>query len=273
MQLHAINQDELDPQARDFYCRSLNILLDAQIPFLIGGAYAFERYTGIARHTKDLDLFVRPDDCPRILEVFSKAGYQTEVTASHWLAKAYGGENFVDIIFNSGNGHGAVDDLWFEYAAQEEVLGIPVQIIPVEEMICSKGFVMARDRYDGADIAHLLRACGENMDWSRLLNRFGSYWRVLLSHLILFGFIYPGERSRIPNSVMDELLQRLQHEANSTPEAEKLCQGTLLAGLQYKTDVEQWGYQDGRLRPNGTMTEEQIAQWTAHLRETSKVNC
>ena len=29
------------------------------MPFLVGGAYAFARYTGIERHTKDFDVFVR----------------------------------------------------------------------------------------------------------------------------------------------------------------------------------------------------------------------
>jgi hypothetical protein len=124
---------------------------------------------------------------------------------------------------------------------------------------------MARDRFDGADVAHLLRACSERLDWSRLLQRFGNHWRVLYSHLILFGFIYPGERSRIPSWVMEELSQRLQHEINSAAGAEPLCQGTLLAPLQYQIDVEQWGYEDVRLAPRGNMTETEIYQWTAHV--------
>jgi hypothetical protein len=59
----------------------------------------------------------------------------------------------------------------------------------VEETIWSKAFVMERERYDGADIAHLLRASAERLDWHRLLERFDAHWPVLLSHLILFGFI------------------------------------------------------------------------------------
>jgi hypothetical protein len=273
MQHHILNQDELDPQTRAFYCRSLDVLLESQIPFLIGGAYAFERYTGIARHTKDLDIFVRPSDCPRILEVFSQHGYRTELSAPHWLAKAFCGEDFVDIIFNCANGNGEVDDIWFEHAIEQEVLGMPVRICAAEEIIWSKAFVMARDRFDGADVAHLLRACSDRLDWSRLLQRFGSQWRVLLCHLILFGFIYPAERSRIPSWVMDELSQHLQHENNSTPPAEKLCQGTLLSPLQYQIDVEQWGYQDVRLSPKGNMTAQEIFQWTAHVKKTTKAAC
>jgi len=42
-------------------------------------------------------------------------------------------------------------------------------------MIWSKAFIMERDRYDGADIAHIIRTCGKGLDWSRLLHRFGSH--------------------------------------------------------------------------------------------------
>ena len=273
MQSPILNQDLLEPETRAFYCRSLDVLTQSQIPFLLGGAYAFERYTGIARHTKDLDIFVRPSDCQRILEVLSKHGYKTEITAPHWLAKAYCGEDFVDIIFNCANGNGEVDDIWLEYGIEEQVLGMPVRICAAEEIIWSKAFIMARDRFDGADVAHLILACSHRLNWSRLLQRFGSQWRVLFSHLILFGFIYPGERSRIPNWVMDDLSQRLQQEASSTPGEEKLCQGTLLSPLQYQIDVEHWGYQDARLSPKGNMTATEISKWTAHLHKTANGQC
>ena len=150
---------------------------------------------------------------------------------------------------------------------------MPMWICPPEEIIWSKAFVMARDRFDGADVTHLIRACCDRLNWSHLLQRFGSQWRVLFSHLILFGFIYPGERSRIPNWVMDELSQRLQQEGNSTPVEEKLCQGTLLSPLQYQIDVEQWGYEDARLSPTGNMTAKEISQWTEHLKKTAKTQC
>ncbi|HEY9609182.1 hypothetical protein [Allocoleopsis sp.] len=267
MQSPILCEDLLEPKTRAFYRRSLDILLKSQIPFLLGGTYAFERYTGIARYTKDLDIFVRPSDCQPILEVLSKHGYCTEITAPHWLAKAFCGEDFIDIIFNGANGNGEVDDIWLEYAIEEEVLGMPVRICAAEEIIWSKAFIMARDRFDGADIAHLILACSHRLDWSRLLQRFGSQWRVLFSHLILFGFIYPGERSRIPKWVMNDLFQRLQEELISTPEKEKLCQGTLLSPLQYRIDLEQWGYQDARLSPRGNMTATEISEWTAHLIE------
>jgi hypothetical protein len=206
MSFGATVQPELDPQTLDFYRTVIDMLTEAQVPFLIGGTYALERYTGIPRHTKDLDVFLRRSDWDSALDLLSTAGYRTEPTFPHWLGKAYSGDDFVDLIFNSGNAFTPVDDEWFQFAVMDEVLGKRVRLCAPEEMIWTKAFVMERNRYDGADVAHLLLTQGWRVKWSRLLRRFGSHWEVLLSHLILFGFIYPAERSCVPERVVRELL-------------------------------------------------------------------
>ncbi len=267
MSLHIASADLVDPKTHAFYATVLKTLQASEIPFLVGGAYAFERYTGIVRHTKDLDIFIRKNDCDRLFEVFAAMGYRTELSFPHWLGKVFGEEDFVDAIFNLANGNDRVDDVWFERAVEAEVFGIPVKICSAEDMIRSKAFIMERERFDGADVAHLLHGCNEQLNWSRLIERFGSHWRVLLSHLILFGFIYPAKGSCIPNWVMQELLQRLHSEMSSTPSSERVCQGTLLSRAHYLIDIQEWGYEDARLSPRGNMTQEEIAQWTAAIQE------
>jgi hypothetical protein len=249
MPLHPSNGDDLEPRLYNFYCAVLSELQRAQAPFLVGGAYALACHTGVVRHTKDLDIFIRPKDCKRILEILAAMGCRTEITDPCWLAKAYSGEDFIDVIFSSGNGVAEVDDAWFEYAIDAKVFGLPVQLCPAEETIWSKAFVMERERYDGADVAHLLRAYGDRLDWQRLLDRFDSHWRVLFSHLILFGFIYPDERDCIPGFVMDTMLDRVRSEMQSPPTAGRLCRGTLLSKTQYAIDLDRWGYQDARCQP------------------------
>jgi hypothetical protein len=242
-----IGNTPIDIEACQFYRHAHQVLCEAGIPFLVGGAYALNRYTGIERRTKDLDYFVRKQDLERALEAFNHAGFRTEIAAPHWLAKAWRTEHFVDIIFASGNGVCAIDDEWFEHAVEDELLGLPVKLCPPEEIIWQKAYVQERDRYDGADIAHLIRALSPDLDWTRLLRRFGEHWRVLLSHLVLFGFIYPGERDKIPDWLMGELLHRLQQELAQPPSHTDLCRGTLLSRQQYLVDIEQWGYRDARL--------------------------
>lgn len=245
----ASNEDSLSPGTRESYRRALTVLRQAGLPFLVGGAYAFGCYTGITRDTKDFDVFVLPRDVQRILKALADAGYQTELTDTVWLAKAFRGDDLVDVIFSSGNGIATVDEEWFQHATEGELLGTPIRLIPVEEMIWSKGYVMTRDRYDGADVAHLLRARADQLEWERLLRHFGDHWRVLFSHLVLFGFIYPGERPRIPTWVMEELSSRLQHELHTAPPEDQLCQGTLISSTQYQVDIERWGYRDARRFP------------------------
>ena len=256
-----------DPAA-DFYIDMLRRLQTTGIPFLVGGAFAYSHYARVPRDTKDIDVFVKPDDCPRVLDAFERFGFKTEIPFPHWLGKIRGGNHFMDVIFNSGNGVARVDDLWFDHAPRNNVLGLIVRLCPVEEMLWSKAFIQERERYDGADVAHLLRETGPSLDWPRLLMRFGDYWRVLLSHLILFGFIYPDKRQNIPSWVMEELTRRL---SVSRPNLQNdICYGTLLSREQYIYDVENWKYRDGREQPEGQMTREHIEIWTGAINEKDK---
>src|SRR5688572_32954740 len=179
------------------------------VPYMVGGTYAFQYYAGIARSTKDFDIFFRREDAQRVLDALTRASFKTKVAFTHCLAKARHGDRLIDVIYSSGNGVADVDDEWFAHAIDVEVLGVIVKLCPPEEMVWSKGMIMERERYDGADVAHLFRHCSGLLNWERLVRRFGPNWRVLLSHLILFGFIYPGERALIPAAVMRDLMNRL----------------------------------------------------------------
>jgi hypothetical protein len=253
----------LDAEA--FYSAMLQTLHGQRVPFLIGGAYGFAHLTGIRRPTKDLDIFIRQRDWQRVAQAALGAGYQAELAYPHWLGKIHGDGGFADVIFNSGNGLCPVDEAWFEHAIDAQLFGHAVKLAPVEESIWSKGFIMERERFDGADVAHLIHACALGMDWERLLLRFGPHWRVLMSHLVLFGFIYPGARALVPRWLMDELNERLRMETHAQPPRTERCAGTLLSREQYLPDVSQQGYEDVRLAPHGTMTVTDVAGWTAAI--------
>ncbi len=252
---------ELDGSATaNFYRDALVLMTQAGIPFLVGGAFALQRYTGLARDTKDIDIFVKPEDIDLTLATFERAGYTTDLPYPHWLAKANCGQNFIDIIFSSGNGLAVVDDEWFAAAPDAEVMGISVKLSPVEEIIWSKAFIMERERFDGADVAHLLHATAQSLDWPRLLRRFDGHWQVLFTHLVLFGYIYPTERHLIPNWVMSQLTEKFQ--TGVSPASARICRGTYLSRAQYLPDITDWGYLDARVVPEGPMTAEQADIWT-----------
>lgn len=263
-------EGELDDRARDFYLRTITLLADAGIPFLVGGGYALKYYTGVERHTKDLDVFVRREHYGDVMKVLGDASIETQLVFPHWLGKASCEHGSIDVIFSSGNGLSQVDDAWFDHAAAAAVLGVDVCLCPAEEMIWSKAFITERERYDGADIMHLLLARAERLDWRRLLVRFDSHWRILLTCLNLFGFVYPSERDRVPAWVMTDLIERLRREVRAPPPARRVCQGTLLSREQYLTDVGLWGFEDARVTVAGSMTVDEVAHWTRAISPEGK---
>ncbi len=236
--------------AAEWYIQAIRLLHSHEVPFMVGGAFALAAYTGIRRDTKDVDLFLRPRDCARALQVFADAGYATELTDPIWLAKAMSGDHVVDLIFNGANSLSEVTDAWFANARDGEVLGIPVKLCPPEELILSKGFVMERNRFDGNDVAHFLCVSAATLDWHRLLESYGEHWRVLLSHLVMFGYIYPSQRAEIPDWVMSSMLERLMAETRESAPV-RICRGTLLSREQYVVDVTRWGYHDARVEVLG----------------------
>ncbi len=241
--------------------KSMVALQDAGVPFLIGGAYVVEVYAGVSRQTKDFDLYLRPQHVDLGLDALKRAGYKTEKTFPHWLAKAGRGRDCIDLIFRAGNGLCEVDDSWFERAHSSEFLGLEVKLCAPEEMIWMKAYIMERERFDGADIAHILQSYAAKLDWPHLVRRFGPDWRVLLSHLVLFGYIYPSERGKIPFAVMNDLIGRLRNEGSASG-PERLCRGTLLSRKQYLLDIQERRFRDARLEQRVHMDSGDIAHWT-----------
>lgn len=234
---------------------------------LVGGAYALAEHTGImTRPVKDLDLIVRPRDLRDVLETLRGVGASTSVPHPHWLAKARRHPNFIDVIFGSGNGEILVDELWFRHARTGVLLGEPVRFCPPEEGIWMRSFVMERERFDGADVAHLIHAYGPRLDWRRLLWRFrrNSNWKVLLAQIALFDFVFPGEPGHVPDAIVQELVRRWSEERTSPSRLQEagVCQGTLLSRSQYEHDVEHLGYADARVAPRGRLSAARARSWS-----------
>ncbi len=236
---------ELAPADADaFYTDSLRILHGSKIPFLVAGTFAVNCYTGINRPTKDIDIFCKPGDFPRILLYFKDRGYDTEIEDERWIAKVRRGECFFDVIFASAVAVITVTDDWFQESHPAEFYGVPVQLCPPTEMIWSKALLQLRHRYDGADVAHLILRQSERIDWRRLLNRMEQYWEVLLMHVLNFRFIYPSERENVPRWLYDELLLRAREHAELPLPQVKVCRGRLFSPADYRVDVAEWGFAD-----------------------------
>lgn len=228
--------------AHDFYREALSIMADSNIDFMVGGGFALRLYTDIMRDTKDLDVFCKGSDTPALLRAFKESGFETELTDVRWLAKAIKDTHFMDIIFNNPGNHCAVDDSWFERSTPSELLGVKVKVIPAETLIWSKLYVQNRERYDGADINHIILRYGNQLDWRWLWQHMETHWQLLLAQFLSFQFVYPSERDIIPKWLVDELFRRAQDELEMPVPKEKICRGPLIDQTQYKIDITDWDF-------------------------------
>ncbi len=227
-------------EAWDCYRDAIYALRRAEARFVVGGAFAVHKHTGIWRTTKDLDLLLTPAEMPLALATLREAGFDTHVADPVWLAKAHRGEYFVDLITGIGNASLSVDSTWIERAVSEQVLGIPCMVMAPEELIVSKMFVAYRERFDGADVVHLINSCGGAMDWDRLLNLAGSHWELLYWSLMLFAYVYPAHTALVPVQVWDEMSRRFAGRVKH-PNKDAPFRGSLLDPRMFAIDVDEWG--------------------------------
>jgi len=237
------NTEPEGTEAISFYREAITLLNKHEIPFMIGGGMAMFHYTGIARQTKDIDVFCKSSTYPAILKMFSQEGFETELTDVRWLAKVFRHPHYMDIIFNTVNNICVVDDLWLTHAQPGLYEGIPVQFVPAEELAWCKIFVQNRERFDGADVNHLLLKQGKNFDWQRLLMRLDHHWHLLLAQLIIFQFVYPADfMSIIPKWLFDELMTRANDQYLLPTPQELVCRGPIIDQTQYQVDIKEWNY-------------------------------
>ena len=236
----------LPPEEEAVFRQALQALKGAGIRFLLAGAFAKYLYTGLWRYTKDMDVFLKPEDLSAALEALERSGFETEVTDERWIAKAYRGDEMVDLIFNSGNGQVSFNEQLFKGSRKGELFGEEVQVLSIEEIITLGLFVAAHDRFDGSETVHLILQMEGKLDWERILERLGDSWELLLWSLILFDYVYPGHSDYLPKDLMVRLFDRVRQRWENPRARAKDFRGTLLDPYSYNVDIEQWGYEDLR---------------------------
>ncbi len=209
------------------------------VPYAVSGAFALRQHTGICRQTKDLDLFVTAENCADALECLRQEGMECDVTDPVWLAKARRGEHFVDLITGMSNGLIVVEDSWIERARPAVVHDVTTRVLAPEELVASKIFVTRRERFDGADIAHVIYGTYRNFDWRREMELVGEHWEMLLWSLVLFRYVYPAQSHYVPAEIWRELLRRFDAEIRN-PNPEARFRGSLVDDNMFAIDVNEW---------------------------------
>lgn len=226
-------------EQRELFHDALTALEHDGIPYAVSGAFALRQHTGICRFTKDLDLFTTAENATTALSCLQQAGLECEVCDPVWLSKAWRDGFFIDVITGMSNGLIEVEDLWIERSPPAVVYGVETRVLAPEELVASKLFVARRERFDGADIAHVIYGTYGHFDWKREMELVGEHWEMLLWALVLFRYVYPGQSGYVPVAVWRDLLNRFDSViAQSDPQAQ--FRGSLVDDNMFAIDVNEW---------------------------------
>jgi hypothetical protein len=227
-------------EQRRLFREVLELMNARRVPYVISGAFALQKHTGIWRDTKDLDLFLEARHVPAALQYLKEDGFHCEICDPVWLAKAHRDDFFVDLITGMSNAVIVVDASWIERGSATTAVGVPTRVLAAEELIASKLFVTRRERFDGADVCHVVHGTRGQLDWQRLLYLVGKHWEVLFWSLVLFHYIYPADTEHVPRSIWDDLVARFRHELDH-PNPDAPFRGSLIDENMFAIDVNEWG--------------------------------
>lgn len=236
-----------DAQAQ-VYARWLALMNETGVPYGLGGAYAVYAYTGAWRDSKDIDVFVRPEDVRAVLDAMRAAGFEVEIRDRLWLAKVHHRPFYMDVLFALRRSASLrVTEDWLGARRTVELLGVEVPLLGREEVVATKVYLAARDRFDGADIVHLIRAVEGRLDWDRLLELLHGDEQILLWYLVLYQIVYPGRVHDLPRELMERAFAGLREAWRAPPDPRRF-RGTLLDPVTFAVDVHDWGYGDERVQ-------------------------
>lgn len=196
----AISEEDWNP-----YREALQALRQAGIPFLLGGGFALASYTGRWRDTKDIDFYIKPSDRDRAVAALAAAGFTDYFKRlpydRKWIYRSTKDGVIVDIIWSMANQRAQVDEIWFERAVKVSIRGEQLSVIPKEELVWCKLYILQRDHCDWTDVFNLLYACSDSLDWEHLLRRLEDDAPLLKALLTVYGWLCPNYIWRLPESL------------------------------------------------------------------------
>lgn len=191
------------------YRKVLDEVLKQRIPFALGGGFAFSYYARRWRDTKDIDLYVLPRDRERVIAIVEQAGFadfhDQKPYDRKWIHRGEREGVITDIIWAMANQRAHVDEAWLSGGSEIELRGLRLKVLPPEELIWAKLYVVQRERCDWPDLLNILHVQGPRLDWAHLLKRVQNDVRVLGALLNLFSWMCPAQAAELPEWIWEPL--------------------------------------------------------------------
>jgi hypothetical protein len=132
-----------------------------------------------------------------------------------WIFRSACGDTIVDIIWAMANLRTQVDEGWLREGGEFSMRGDRIPVMPPEELVWSKLYVLQYDRCDWTDVWNLFYSLGSELDWEYLIRRMGDDVPLLAGALSVYRWMCPGRSRAIPSPVWERLkLQPPAPEAN-----------------------------------------------------------
>jgi hypothetical protein len=214
--------------------------------------------------TKDLDLFLTAEDSVEALQYLQKKGFNCEVCDPVWLSKAHRDGYFVDLITGMSNAALVVDPLWIQRSRPATIVDIKTRVLAPEELLSSKLFVTRRERFDGADIAHVIYGTHGQIEWNRVLELIGEHWEMLLWAFLFFRYSYPAQTDYVPAWLWRDLQGRFS-SAIAGDNKDAPFRGSLVDDNMFAIDLQDWGM--------ANILEDYRAQRLSRIKKTTQNQC
>jgi hypothetical protein len=191
------------------YRTAIESARNAGLRFMLGGGFGLAIYTGRWRNTKDIDFYILPRDREPMIAALSNAGFvdyfEQRPYDPGWIYRSTREGIIVDIIWSMANRRAEVDEIWFERAHPVQIREESMQVIPPEELLWCKLYILQRDHFDWTDIFNLLQTAGPQLDWDHLLHRVGPDRALLQAALTVFSWLSPNRAREFPESLRRQL--------------------------------------------------------------------
>ncbi len=186
------------PSLERILFEAIDIIEESKVPYALIGGVAVKSL-GRPRVTHDIDLFVRPDDAERTLQVLEARGFTSQKRDPLWLFKAWKGNILVDVIFKSSG------DIYFDEEVRSHVRRVPylgryVNAISPEDFLVIKAAAhQEHNPHHWHDALAVLKQ--GNIDWDYLTLQAKHAPRRVLA-LLIYG---QSNDIAVPNEVIKRL--------------------------------------------------------------------
>lgn len=163
---------------------------------------------GRKRATKDIDLYIRPEDRMPAMQALWEAGFDTNPMLDvYWLCKAYKDSVPIDFIMENIGGIVATDET-MEHARQMNLFGYDVIVMAPEDLVLRKMLAMRCYRDDWYDCIAVMSNTYKNFDWDYFLRLVDAFPERALAFIMFiktdWDHVIP-----IPDYVVQDLIKRV----------------------------------------------------------------